>query len=140
TDLQTIVMTGIEGKQQMARMLDQLRNSPPSEVAGLSVTGFDDLRREDSWLGPLKGTTDTAGRNFLLFRFGERARLARRRSGTEPKAKAYIEVCSARCPPGASAQAWERTRREADERAQRLAEDFLRLALGTVGLSPTAQG
>ena len=68
-----------------------------------------------------------------MFRFGERARLALRPSGTEPKAKAYIEVCSAPCPPGATAQAWERTRREIDELARRLAEDFLRLALGPSG-------
>jgi phosphoglucomutase/phosphomannomutase len=140
TDLQNLVMTGIEGKQQMARMLDQLRSAPPREVAGLAVTGFDDLRREDSWLGPLKGATDAAGRNFLVFRFGERARLALRPSGTEPKAKAYIEVCSAPCPPGASAQAWERTRRETDELARRLGDEFLRVALGTVGLTPPAKG
>ncbi len=136
TDLQTIVMTGIEGKQQMARMLDQLRRSPPREVAGLRVTAFDDLRSEDSWMGPLKGATDAAARNFLIFRFGERARLALRPSGTEPKAKAYIEVCSAPCPPGTPAAEWERTRRETDELARKLADDFLRLALGTVGLKP----
>jgi phosphoglucomutase/phosphomannomutase len=139
TDLQTIAMTGIEGKQQMARMLDTLRRAPPREVAGLAMTGFDDLRREDSWMGPLKGATDAAGRNFLLFRFGDRARLALRPSGTEPKAKAYIEAWSAPCPPGAPAQAWERTRRETDELARRLAEDFLRVALGTVGITPPAK-
>ncbi len=137
TDLQTIVMSGIEGKQQMARMLDALRRSPPREIAGLAVTHFEDLRSEDSWLGPLKGATDAAARNFLLFRFGERARLALRPSGTEPKAKAYVEVGSAPCPPGTPAHEWQRTCRETDELAQRLSEEFLRTALATVGLTPT---
>jgi phosphoglucomutase/phosphomannomutase len=136
TGLQTIVMTGVEGKQQMARMLDRLRGAPPQEVAGLKVTDFDDLRREDSWMGPLKGATDAAGRNFLVFLFGDRARLALRPSGTEPKAKAYVEVCSPPCRPGVTAQEWERTRRDTDELGRRLADDFLRLALGTVGLEP----
>jgi phosphoglucomutase/phosphomannomutase len=104
------------------------------------VTGFDDLRREDSWMGTLKGATDAASRNFLLFRFGDRARLALRPSGTEPKAKAYVEVCSAPCPPRATAQEWERTRRETDELARRLADEFLRAALGTIGLTPPAKG
>jgi phosphoglucomutase len=138
TDLQTIALPGLEGKQLMARMLDRLRTEPPREVGGVAVTAFDDLRSEDAWLGPLKGATDAAARNFLVFRFGERARLALRPSGTEPKAKAYIEACSPPCPPGATAEAWERTRRETDGLARRLADDFLRLALGTVGLAPPA--
>jgi phosphoglucomutase/phosphomannomutase len=140
TELQTITMTGLEGKQQMARMLDRLRTEPPDAVGGLAVTGVDDLRSEDSWLGLLKGATDAAARNFLVFRFGERARLALRPSGTEPKAKAYVEVCSPPCPPGATAGQWERTRRETDELARRLADDFLRVALGTVGLEPPGKG
>ena len=32
-----IVMTGLEGKQNMARMLDAFRSSPPKDVAGLPV-------------------------------------------------------------------------------------------------------
>ncbi len=135
TALQTMVMTGIEGKQQMARMLDRLRTEPPREVAGLAVTQFEDLRREDSWMGPLKGATDAASRNFLVFRFGDRARLALRPSGTEPKAKLYVEVSSAPCPPGATAPQWERIRRETDELARKLSEEFLRTALATVGLT-----
>jgi phosphoglucomutase/phosphomannomutase len=136
TELLLVVMTGIEGKQQMARMLDALRTTPPAEIGGLAVSGLDDLRREDSWIGPIKGATDLAARNLLVFRLGDRARIALRPSGTEPKAKAYVEVCSAPCRPGTSDEQWERTCREVDATAKRLAEAFLRLALGTVGLSP----
>jgi phosphoglucomutase len=127
-ELHTLTMPGVEGRRDLARMLDQLRTAPPTQVAGLAVTSFDDLRREDCWLGPIKGATDYAARNFLVFHFGQRARLALRPSGTEPKAKLYVEVCSAPCPAGVSAREWEQTRRKVDELAGRLAEAFLTLA------------
>jgi phosphoglucomutase/phosphomannomutase len=135
-DLANIVMTGIEGKQQMSKMLDLLRQSPPEQVAGLRVTAFEDLRSEDSWMGPIKGATDYAARNFLVFRFGDQARLALRPSGTEPKAKAYIEVCSPPQSPRQSAAEWERSCREVDVLAKRLADDFLTRALALVGKAP----
>src|SRR5262249_12314578 len=88
-----IVMTGIEGKSNMARMLDALRQAPPKAIGGLPVTGFEDLRDEEGRLGSIKGATDFASRNFLIFRLGDdqSAKVALRPSGTEPKAKAYIE-------------------------------------------------
>ena len=129
-------MTGIEGKELMAKMLDLLRQSPPKEIGGLKVTAFEDLRREDSWMGPIKGATDYAGRNFLIFQLGERARIALRPSGTEPKAKAYVEVSSPPARADISADDWQRTRQEVDATAKCLADDFLATALGLVGVSP----
>jgi phosphoglucomutase len=127
-ELHTLTMPGVEGRQQMARLLDHLRAAPLAEIAGLPVTAFEDLRNEDNWLGPLKGATDQAARNFLIFRFGERARLSLRPSGTEPKAKVYVEAASAPCPAGASSRKWQQTCEEVDGLAGRLAEEFLRLA------------
>src|SRR5262249_34465823 len=40
----TVQMTGIQGKQDMIRMLDALRKTPPRTVGGLALTGFEDLR------------------------------------------------------------------------------------------------
>src|SRR5262249_33822652 len=65
-----IVMTGILGKKNMAAMLDKLRASPPREIGGLKVTGFEDLRDERGRMGPIKGDTDAAARNLLIFRLG----------------------------------------------------------------------
>jgi phosphoglucomutase len=124
-ELHTLTMPGVQGQHDLARMLDRLRKTPPTEVAGLQVTAFEDLRREDCWLGPIKGATDYAARNFLVFHFGQRARLALRPSGTEPKAKLYVEVCSPPCPPSASTRQWQQTCQEVDELASRLAEGFL---------------
>lgn len=131
-----IVMSGIQGKHNMGRMLDALRKSPPKEIGGLAVTAFEDLRDPNGRLGPLKGATDAAARNFLIFRFGERAQIVLRPSGTEPKAKTYIEASSPPCPPGASADAWRHTCAEVDELAKRLATDFQQKALGMIGMKP----
>jgi phosphoglucomutase/phosphomannomutase len=131
-----VVMTGILGKRNMARMLDALRAAPPKEIGGLAVMGFEDLRDERGRLGPLKGATDAAGRNVLIFRLGERARVVLRPSGTEPKAKTYLEACSVPCPAGAPAEVWQRTCREVDELVKRLGQDFQRQALGLIGMEP----
>ncbi len=135
-----VFMTGLQGKEQMARMLDELRKNPPAEIAGLAVTAFEDLRDEDGRLGPLKGATDAASRNVLVFRFGDAAKVVLRPSGTEPKAKTYVEACSPPCAPGTTAEAWQKTCREVDDRAHRLATEFVRLALARVGLDPSAAG
>jgi len=130
-----IVMTGIEGKSNMTRMLDTLRKSPPKEIGGLPVTGFEDLRDEEGRMGPIEGDTDFASRNFLIFRLGkdQTSKVVLRPSGTEPKAKAYLEVSSPPCAPGTTAEAWDKACKAIDEQVQKVASDFLRLALATVG-------
>ncbi|MFN4259690.1 MAG: phospho-sugar mutase [Gemmataceae bacterium] len=134
-----VMMTGIEGKQNMARMLDLLRAEPPRTIANLPVTRFEDLRDEQGRMGPIKGATDYAARNVLLFQLGDSARVALRPSGTEPKAKAYIEAWSDPCPPGTPAEQWQRTCRKVDELLQQVTRDFLKVALGLVGLEPPAE-
>jgi phosphoglucomutase/phosphomannomutase len=129
-----VVMTGIQGKQNMAKMLDALRAAPPKTIAGLPVTGFEDLRDENGRLGPLKGATDAAARNVLVYHLGEQARVVLRPSGTEPKAKTYIEVCSAPCPNSATNEAWRKTCADVDALAKRLGEEFQRHALGLIGM------
>lgn len=70
----SVFMRGLEGRQQMTRMLEGLRATPPRRLAGLAVTEFEDLRDEQGRFGPLKGATDAASRNVLIFRCGERVR------------------------------------------------------------------
>jgi phosphoglucomutase/phosphomannomutase len=136
----SVALGGILGKKNMARMLDSLRATPPREIGGLAVTAYWDLRDEQGHLGPIKGATDLSSRNVLLFHLGERARIALRPSGTEPKAKAYLEACSIPCPAGASATDWQRACREVDELSTRLADDFLQQALARIGMSPADAG
>ncbi len=135
--VQPVVMSGILGKQRMLEILDSLRTSPPADIAGLAVTSFEDLQREDGRLGPFKGETDRASRNVLTFRLGDHARLTLRPSGTEPKAKVYIEASSPPCPPSMPAARWQEQCREVDELGKRLGDGFLGLALGRVGMMPS---
>lgn len=128
-----LVMTGIEGKQKMLRMLDDLRATPPREIGGLSVTDFEDLRSETGRLGPIKGRTDFASRNVLIFQLGNNARLVLRPSGTEPKAKVYVEVCAPPASSSMSTQQWQAACREVDEQARRLGQEFTRLAMAMIG-------
>jgi phosphoglucomutase/phosphomannomutase len=120
-----LVMPGIEGKRNMALMLDRLRQAPPGIIAGLPVTRFIDLQDEKNWLGPFKGGTDRAARNFLIFHLGENAQIAMRPSGTEPKAKVYVEACSGPWRPGTADADWTKVCRGVDDLAQRLLEEFL---------------
>lgn len=135
-----IVMTGLEGKIHMAKMLDALRTNPPAEIAGRPVVGFEDLRDENGRMGPFKGDTDKAARNFLIFRLGGSDGLAEkvclRPSGTEPKAKAYIEVSCTPCSPGTPDTEWAKTCAAVDAAVQRLATDFLAKAMAAVGMTP----
>jgi phosphoglucomutase/phosphomannomutase len=124
-----LVMTGVLGKEKMKRMMDGLRAAPPAEIDGLHVTGQEDLRDEHGRMGPMKGATDFAARNVLVFHLEPHARIVLRPSGTEPKAKTYIEVRSPPCAAGMTAPAWQQSCREVDELARRLSDAFLRIAL-----------
>jgi phosphoglucomutase len=123
-ELHTLPLPGLAEREEVLRQLDQLRRRPPTQLAGLAVTEFLDLLREDIWLGPLQGPTDAAARNFLVFELGARGRIAVRPSGTEPKLKVYVETCTPACPPHTPAAVWQSWCQEADELARRLVADF----------------
>lgn len=138
-ELLNIVLTGLEGKVNMGRMLDALRNSPPKSIGGLPVASVEDLWDVEGRMGPFKGDTDRAARNFLIFRLagdGIEAKVCLRPSGTEPKAKAYIEVSGAPWKAGTPQAAWEAACAKIDVQVQAMATDFLTHALATIGQVP----
>lgn len=135
-ELLNIVLTGLEGKVNMGRMLDALRNNPPKSIGGLAVASFEDLWNTEGRMGEFKGDTDRAARNFLIFRLagdGIQAKVCLRPSGTEPKAKAYIEVSGDPWKAGTPQAAWDATCAKIDAQVQALATDFLTQALATIG-------
>jgi phosphoglucomutase len=138
-ELLNIVLTGLEGKVNMGRMLDALRKNPPNQIGGLSVSSFEDLQDPEGRMGSFKGDTDKAARNFLIFRLaggGVQAKVCLRPSGTEPKAKAYIEVSGESWKPGTPQAAWDSACAAIDARVQQIATDFLTQAQATIGQKP----
>jgi phosphomannomutase len=73
---------GTDAAARMAGVMARVRSDPPSRLAGLAVTRFDDLVR-----GGALPPTDA-----MLFELGQRARVIVRPSNTEPKVKIYLEV------------------------------------------------
>jgi phosphoglucomutase/phosphomannomutase len=138
-ELLNIALSGLEGKVNMGRMLNALRKNPPKSIGGLKVSSFEDLQDPEGRMGPWKGDTDKAARNFLIFRMlgdGIQAKVCLRPSGTEPKAKAYIEVCGEPWKAGTPQAAWDSTCARIDTQVQELATDFLTQALATIGQTP----
>lgn len=132
--LQNIIMTGILGKQQMLAMLESVRTNPPTEIGGRKVIKVIDYWNEDSRFGPIKGQTDRSSRNLLIFHVEGNAKVALRPSGTEPKAKAYIEACTDPCPPGTPPADWQKACADTAAAGEALGKAFVQLALARVGL------
>ncbi|WP_406219421.1 phospho-sugar mutase [Streptomyces canus] len=72
----------VEDLSVIARAMKQLREHPPTELAGLAITRAEDLTRGTDRLPP------TDGLRYTL----DGARVVVRPSGTEPKLKCYLEV------------------------------------------------
>ncbi|MGW1889588.1 phospho-sugar mutase [Streptomyces sp. NPDC002004] len=75
----------VEDLSVIANAMRALREQPPTELAGLTVTGAEDLTRGTDRLPPTDGLRYTLDGDF-------RARVIVRPSGTEPKLKCYLEV------------------------------------------------
>ena len=123
-----LVMAGAVGRQRIEAIQDDLRASPPTEIAGRAVTAFHDRRDEAGVFGPIVSGTDHSSRDVLVFELGPDHRLVIRPSGTEPKTKIYAEAI---VPVGDDLDA---ALAEADRQARALASDFVRQALGLIGL------
>jgi phosphoglucomutase/phosphomannomutase len=93
----SLTYAGATGQERLAALLDGVRRSPPTELAGRAVTSFVDHRDERGRFGPLVSASDRAARNVLALRLApgthdDGIRVVLRPSGTEPKLKVYLEV------------------------------------------------
>ena len=85
----SMVMRGIRGVALLADMMESLRSNPPAQFGGMPV-----LRRRDFLEvqhGPIRSETEKLSRNLLVYEL-ESAQIVVRPSGTEPKAKIYVDV------------------------------------------------
>jgi len=92
----SIVMRGIRGVALLADMMNSLRSRPPAGLGGLPVLRSQDFLAADH--GPILTETEKLSRNLLVYEL-EYVRIVIRPSGTEPKAKIYVDVEGAKLPP-----------------------------------------
>ena len=90
----SITKKGKSGAQEIQKIMDEARTSPPLEINGSSVIKIEDYQSSISY----DATTNTSSvisipkANVLIFTTDDGSKIALRPSGTEPKIKYYISV------------------------------------------------
>ena len=87
-----LVMPGLDGLADMAKLMKDLRENPPAEIGGVKVVQFKDYADGsvvDCATGA-KSTMELSGSNVLRFELADGTSIIVRPSGTEPKIKVYI--------------------------------------------------
>ncbi len=87
-----LVMPGLDGLAKMAKLMADLREQPPVEIAGVAVKEQKDY--QDGSVHCVACGTDSkmelSGSNVLRYEMADGTSLIVRPSGTEPKVKVYI--------------------------------------------------
>ena len=87
-----LVMPGLDGLADMAKLMKSLRETPPAEISGVKVVQFKDYA--DGSVTDLatgaKSTMELSGSNVLRFEMADGTSVIVRPSGTEPKVKVYV--------------------------------------------------
>lgn len=88
---------GASGMEKMACIMDDLRNNPPKEIAGLKVLSFSDYKTSVISYADSTETDkiDLPKSNVIAFGLENSNKVIVRPSGTEPKIKAYITAVGA---------------------------------------------
>ena len=90
----SITLKGSEGAAQIKKMMENMRNNPAKEIAGLKVISFGDYEKQEiTNENGDKTTTGLQKSNVLYFELEKNAWVCVRPSGTEPKIKFYMGVC-----------------------------------------------
>jgi phosphoglucomutase len=87
-----LVMPGLDGLADMAKLMKSLRETPPAEISGVKVAQFKDYADgsvTDCATGA-KSAMELKGSNVLRFELADGTSIIVRPSGTEPKIKVYI--------------------------------------------------
>ncbi|PRP66797.1 phospho-sugar mutase [Nonlabens agnitus] len=92
--LVSLVKKGISGAQEIKQMMIDLRENPPTEIAGKKVTIIEDYQSSQRTNKDLSKTEtmDIPKANVLIFYLEDGSKIAARPSGTEPKIKFYMSV------------------------------------------------
>ncbi len=95
-ELISLVKKGIDGAEQIKKMMIDLRENPLSEIAGEKVVLVEDYQSSKAFEYGLTDTDikalEVPKSNVLIYYTEEGTKVAARPSGTEPKIKFYISV------------------------------------------------
>ena len=93
-DLISITKGGKAGAEEIANMMEDLRNNPPTEIAGSKVVWFNDYKfmLKHNLINGIVNDTELPISNVLQFVTEDETVITARPSGTEPKIKFYFSV------------------------------------------------
>jgi phosphoglucomutase len=80
---------GEDGMKTMQNIMATLRQTPPTEIAGIQVVGRSDYQESMAY-GDKEGVIDLPKSNVLEYRLANGCKVIVRPSGTEPKIKIYL--------------------------------------------------
>ena len=93
-DIKSITLKGIEGLEKIQKILESLRQTPPTKIGAYDVTTVRDYKK-DTVVNLATGATSSTGlpnSNVLYYELTDDAWLCVRPSGTEPKIKFYYGI------------------------------------------------
>ena len=105
--LVSLVRKGMDGAEEISRMMRAFRQDPPTSLDGSPIIRIDDYQEStsrDTRTGSVN-PIDLPKSNVLIYTTEDGTRLAARPSGTEPKIKFYVSVSGEISNPGAYARA-----------------------------------
>ncbi|MBL7873717.1 MAG: phospho-sugar mutase [Cyclobacteriaceae bacterium] len=92
--LVNLVRKGAEGEQEIKRMMEKFRNSPPVQIAGKNIVRMLDYktRIEKNMVSNSEIAIPLPKSDVIQFYLDDGSKISVRPSGTEPKIKFYISV------------------------------------------------
>ncbi len=90
----SIEMSGLDGKEKTAKLMSNLRNTPPALLGGTKIVSVADYKsgKIRSMVGEAEKETGLPKSDVLYFRLEDGSSVVIRPSGTEPKVKVYYMV------------------------------------------------
>jgi phosphoglucomutase len=126
----TATFPGMEGANKIKKMMSELREKPPTTIAGLQVEAIEDYERgvrsepRNSKFSVVKKLTLPRS-DVLQFSLGGGTRASVRPSGTEPKIKFYVSVEEP--AQGLTGKDLQNAKTSAMQRAKAIEEAFVEL-------------
>ena len=120
--LVSIVRKGKEGVEEIAQMMSNYRNNPPTEIGGSPVVTIKDYQKGEA-IDVASGTTtpiDMERSNVLQFLMADSTTVSVRPSGTEPKIKFYFSVHT----PLSSVDQYAKTEKKLDEKIESIKNEL----------------